>query len=92
MTIQTEDETARLARIAYFRTIPGMIEGKALDQAKADRSDPFAYARTRCHYLTGVPMSPDEYSVGWRKELRVGELAGRKVEFAVTVPRDVKRP
>lgn len=92
MTITTQDAIARDARIAYFRSLPGMIEEKALEQARADRSDPFTYARVRAHYLAGVPMSPDEYSVEWGREIRTATFEGRKVEFSVQVPRNVKRP
>ncbi|MCH7605381.1 hypothetical protein IID24_05330 [Patescibacteria group bacterium] len=92
MTIQTQDEIDREKRIAYFRSLSGMIEGKATDQAKADRSDPFVYARVLAHYLAGVPMSPDEYSVEWGKELRTTVNGDRRVEFSVEVPRNVKRP
>ncbi len=92
MTQQTQDEIACAARIAYFRSVSGLIEGKAAEQAQADRSDPFTHARVRAHYLNGTVVEPDDYSVEWGRELRVGTFDGREVEFAVKVPRNVKRP
>ncbi len=92
VSTQTEDEIAREARVAYFRSIPGLIENKARDQAKADRSDPFTYARVRAHFLNGTVVEPDDYSVEWGRELCTSVFGARRVEFAVTVPRNVKRP
>ena len=92
MTIATSDTLAREARIAYFRSLPGMIEEKAREQARADRSDPFTYARVRAHFHAGVVIEPSDYSVEWGREIRTAVLGERRVEFAVAVPRNVKRP
>lgn len=92
MTVQTHDEEARLARVAFFKSKLGLIEHKAHEQAKADRSDPFTYARVRSHYQNGLPMSPDEYSVEWGKELKTTIVNGVKVEYPISVPRNIKRP
>ena len=92
MSLDTPEENERLARIAYFLSVPGLIEGKALEQAEADKSDPFTYARVRSHYRNGTVIEPDDYRVEWGKEIRTAHLGDQKVEFAVKVPRNLKRP
>ena len=83
MTIQTQDEAAREARIVYFRSRSDMIEEKAQEQARASKSDPFTYSRVRSHFLAGVVVDPDDYFVEWGREIRTTTLGGRQVEFAV---------
>ncbi|KKM21708.1 hypothetical protein LCGC14_1632810 [marine sediment metagenome] len=91
MTIPTQDVLARDARIAYFRSLPGMIEEKAQEQARADRSDPFTYARVKAHFNAGVVVEPGDYSVEWGREIRTATFGDRRIEFSVQVPRNVKR-
>ena len=92
MTLQTQDEAARRARVAYFLANPTLVEEKAQEQAKADRSDPFTYSRVRSHYRNGIVLETSDYDVEWGREVRNTSFAGRDIEYVVAVPRNVKRP
>ena len=45
---------------------PSIIEGKALDQAKASNSDPFIYGRTKTHLQKGI-CDLEDYGVEWQR-------------------------
>lgn len=65
----------------------------AQQQQAADKSDPFAHARTLSHIRNGV-SEPDDYNVDWRKEVHAitSVASNENIQFTVMVPINMKRP
>lgn len=77
-------------RAAYFRTKPGAVQAACQAHARADRSDPFAYARARAHYASGLCSALDDYSVEFQKEPREFNISAETIKFDVLVPKNWK--
>ncbi len=70
-------------------------EKKARDWAKANPSDPFAYAMAIKDLKSGAVHPTDDcYSVEWRREARMlqSPLSTGEPSFIVEVPTNMKRP
>ena len=88
--VEKSQESARLARVTHFSTQKRMIDFKAKEQARANRSDPFVLGRVRSMFLNGAVLEPSDFKVEWSKEERTTELGDHSVRFDVDVPRSVK--
>lgn len=76
-------------------------EAGARNYAAFDKSDPFSYARAKCHLASGVvgmveqrdgTMVPAIYEATPVNEQRSYTFEGRTVEYSATVYRNVRRP
>lgn len=69
---------------------------------RANKTDPFAYARALNEYATGVAYAGSPtgalfagaqgYNVMWSQEPRVSFLDGNAIDFYAAVPINMKRP
>lgn len=74
------------------------MEVAALNYAKADRSDPFAYSRTMTHLKNGISSLVNQhgqdafYSATPFQDKRSYNNGKKEVEYHVTAYKDIIRP
>ena len=80
-----------------YQEMFGSHESVATNMARADKSDPFTYARVMSHQQIGLHIKQTKdgvvncYNADWRKESRTVEFAGEHLHFEVDVPHNMAR-
>ena len=87
--MSTERSIDRVAKCAYYRQKHALAcRVRALEQAKADKSDPHTFNRVLSHLLNG-PAELDDYGVEWQA---VQKRTAQGAEYALMVPINMRRP
>lgn len=87
--MSTERTVDRKRKCAYYRAEQRhACHFRARQQAMADRSDPFTYARTMSHLLHG-PAELDDYNVDWVPRVCKTPQGD---EYTLMVPVNMRRP
>ena len=69
-----------------------VIERKAVAIAKANPSDPFAYATAKSEMLNGLSDTLDDWNVEFTAETRTIQHNGKELTFQVQVPINQSHP